>query len=257
MGFIQHIYPNNRVELIVSFQGDLANKQYTPTNNVNEAIEYFNLELKDNNLYKKSRENTLYNSLGVNDAEELLEVRAALDEVINEFTDEQALNYPILFENWQPNKPMVAGTRCRYENILYKVLQNHTSQIGWEPLIAPSLFARVLTSETDEVLPWIQPDSTNGYEKGDKVIHRNKKWVSLTNDNVWEPGTTGAPWQAYEDIENNDENNDIPEWEQPSAGNPYNIGDRVVFEGNIYESIIDNNVWSPAAYPAGWQLISE
>ena len=48
----------------------------------------------------------------------------------------------------------------------------------------------------------------------------------------------------------------IPEWVQPSgAQDAYNIGDRVVFEGNIYESLIDANVWSPIAYPAGWQLI--
>jgi hypothetical protein len=33
-------------------------------------------------------------------------------------------------------------------------------------------------------------------------------------------------------------------------------GDRVSFDGKIYESAIDNNIWSPAAYPAGWQEIS-
>jgi hypothetical protein len=34
------------------------------------------------------------------------------------------------------------------------------------------------------------------------------------------------------------------------------IGDRVSFNGANYESKINGNVWSPAVYPAGWQLIS-
>jgi hypothetical protein len=33
------------------------------------------------------------------------------------------------------------------------------------------------------------------------------------------------------------------------------MGDKVMFEGHIYESVINNNIWSPAAYPAGWSLI--
>ena len=33
------------------------------------------------------------------------------------------------------------------------------------------------------------------------------------------------------------------------------IGDKVIFEGKKYESLIDDNVWSPEDYPAGWQEI--
>ena len=47
----------------------------------------------------------------------------------------------------------------------------------------------------------------------------------------------------------------IPEWEQPDSTNAYQIGDKVKFEGKVYESTIANNVWSPAAYPGGWREI--
>ena len=47
----------------------------------------------------------------------------------------------------------------------------------------------------------------------------------------------------------------ILEWKQPSSTNPYMKGDKVIFEGKTYESLIDNNVWSPAAYPAGWRQL--
>lgn len=51
----------------------------------------------------------------------------------------------------------------------------------------------------------------------------------------------------------------IPVWTQPyGASDAYQTGDRVHFptaEDPIYESVIDNNTWSPEAYPQGWKQI--
>ena len=45
---------------------------------------------------------------------------------------------------------------------------------------------------------------------------------------------------------------DVPDWVQPTgAHDAYQKGDRVRYNGNVYESLIDGNVWSPDAYPAG------
>ena len=50
---------------------------------------------------------------------------------------------------------------------------------------------------------------------------------------------------------------EIPDWVQPTgAHDAYNKGDKVRFEGNVYESLIDGNVWSPSVYPAGWALVA-
>lgn len=52
----------------------------------------------------------------------------------------------------------------------------------------------------------------------------------------------------------------IPVWEQPDSTNPYMKGDKVHYpsiEDPVYESVIDNNVWSPEAYPAGWALVED
>ena len=49
-------------------------------------------------------------------------------------------------------------------------------------------------------------------------------------------------------------------WEQPDSTNPFMTGDRVHFPtatDPVYESTIDNNIWSPSDYPAGWKLVSE
>ena len=46
------------------------------------------------------------------------------------------------------------------------------------------------------------------------------------------------------------------EWKQPTgAHDAYKKGDRVLFNGSVYESLIDGNAYSPTAYPAGWKLI--
>jgi len=37
----------------------------------------------------------------------------------------------------------------------------------------------------------------------------------------------------------------IPEWVQPDSTNPYMKGDRVRYNGKIWESTVDNNVWVP------------
>lgn len=48
----------------------------------------------------------------------------------------------------------------------------------------------------------------------------------------------------------------IDDWKAPTgAEDTYQTGDKVVFEGQIYECLIDNNSWSPIDYPQGWTLV--
>ena len=50
--------------------------------------------------------------------------------------------------------------------------------------------------------------------------------------------------------------NVIPEWIPPTGSHDaYNTGDKVIFEGDVYESTIDNNTWSPTDYPQGWEEV--
>ena len=64
----------------------------------------------------------------------------------------------------------------------------------------------------------------------------------------WQPSATPALFVKVS----------LDEWPlfvQPTgAHDAYNIGDKVAFEENHYVSLINENVWSPTAYPAGWQL---
>jgi hypothetical protein len=49
-----------------------------------------------------------------------------------------------------------------------------------------------------------------------------------------------------------------PIWSQPTGSHDaYNTGDIVDYNGTLYQSAIDGNVYSPDAYPAGWKTYAE
>ena len=125
-------------------------------------------------------------------------LRPYIEKAALSLSDEDALEAIDLFPKWDPNHTQyLIDDKVKYNSILYRCLQSHIPQESWDPVSAPSLWAKVL----------------------------------IPDPNV------------------------VPEWEQPDSTNPYQIGDRVMFEGQVYESVISNNIWSPAQYPAGWKLV--
>ena len=116
---------------------------------------------------------------------------AALVKLRESATDEQALSVPVLYPAWRSGVNYVTGQRVLHGGVLYKALQDHTSQDDWTPGAAPSLFARVLIPDATAIPEWEQPDSTNPYMSGDKVSHNGSTWVSTIDNNVWEPVVYG------------------------------------------------------------------
>ena len=128
---------------------------------------------------------------------DLTDAKTEYQAVLASASDEVALLMPEVYPVWSGSGVQYkTGDRVTYYGILFKVLQNHTSQEDWTPIDAPSLFVKVLTSD-----------------------------------------------------------NEILDWEQPSADNAYMKGDKVQYNGKIYESLIDNNLWAPDAYPQGWKEV--
>lgn len=106
-------------------------------------------------------------------------------------TDKQAIDAIAVYPTWKEDIAYNVDDRVLYNDILYKVLTSHTSQSDWTPDNAPSLFAKVLIPDENVVYDWEQPDSTNPYMSGDKVLHNGKTWTSIVDNNVWEPGVYG------------------------------------------------------------------
>ena len=75
---------------------------------------------------------------------------------------------------------------------------------------------------------------------------------SHTSQADWTPDATQALYTA---IGLDDEG--YPVWAQPTgAHDAYNTGDIVNYNGKLYKSLIDGNVYSPDAYPAGWEVFT-
>lgn len=52
--------------------------------------------------------------------------------------------------------------------------------------------------------------------------------------------------------------NEYPEYKQPTGSHDsYNTGNKVTYNGKKYICKMDNCVWSPDTYPAGWEEVIE
>lgn len=108
-------------------------------------------------------------------------------------TDEKIVNNKSAFPWWNGNGvELKAGQYIRYEEDVYQVIQNHTTQSDWTPDIVPALFNKITVEE------WEKWEPGNFYKKGAKVTHNNKKWISNVDNNHWEPGAVGVyTWTEY------------------------------------------------------------
>lgn len=197
--------------------------------------------------------------------------RKAVQYFATTLPEEKALVVSSIFDEWAVNVKYVTGDWVAYgvnavgDPQLYQVLQDHTSAAEWTPDTATSLYKAVGIDPSGIPL-WVQPlGATDAYNIGDIVMHNDKKWESSIDNNVWEPGvygweevaaSIGGGGDTTESETSPDET--IPDFVQPTgAHDAYNKGDKVKFEGKVYESLIDANTYSPSAYPAGWTEITE
>lgn len=105
-----------------------------------------------------------------------------------------------------------------------------------------------------ELFPAWQTDHAYAVDErvryGDKLFRVVQSHISQDN---WTPNVVPA---LFTEVAAPGE---IPVWRQPTgAQDAYQTGDKVYYpdaNGTVYESIIDGNVWSPEAYPAGWRAV--
>lgn len=127
----------------------------------------------------------------MNFIEHARKLRSIIEKAAVSLTDEDALEAVELFPAWDSAATYAVADRVRYEGILYSCLTAHAAQADWSPVVAPSLWAKVLIPDSNVIPEWEQPDSTNPYKTGDTVTHTGKTWISNVDNNVWEPGVYG------------------------------------------------------------------
>ena len=113
-----------------------------------------------------------------------------MDAALAVIPDEDAPDAMVLFRKWEPGMDLVLNQRLQHEGKLYKVIQPHTTQEGWEPDKTPALFVEI--AKPGEIPEWRQPTGAqDAYSKGDQVRHNGQIWESDVEANVWEPGVYG------------------------------------------------------------------
>ena len=94
--------------------------------------------------------------------------------------------------------------------------------------------------EVSEKLDLLE-ETVNANAKGMSAL---KETIEKLGGSVTEP--TPEPVEEY------------PEYVQPTgAHDAYKIGDKITFEGDKYECLMDNCVWSPIEYPNAWKKVEE
>lgn len=182
-----------------------------------------------------------------------------------------------LFDKYEIGKYYQVGDVFTYgdDNACYKVIQMHKSQADWRPDENPALY-KLIGSTDSGYLEWKQPmGAHDAYKIGDIVDYNGKLYKSKINGNVWAPDVYPAGWEEYTESTDSGDSGEgggsgsgtdvpstdidtIPDFVQPTgAHDAYKKGDKVKFEGKVYESLIDANAYSPSAYPAGWKEVGE
>lgn len=171
---------------------------------------------------------------------------------------------------------------CTHEGQSWRCCQAHNTNNNpdIEPGNSPAQWAPYHTTDPTKAKAFIQPTGAHdAYQNGECCLWTDGKvyrsimdganayspeaypqgWEEVTA--AGEPGTTPEPGTEQEpgqepETGGEETGETVPAFIQPTGSHDaYQTGDRVIYNGQIYESTIDNNVWSPDTYPQGWKLV--
>lgn len=129
---------------------------------------------------------------------------------------------------------------------------------------ALQMFAQSLSEEEAMEIATVYPKYVVGkaYKTGEMFVYGEnsvgdpqlyKVTQEHTSQEDWKPDTTPTLYAAI-----GLDDDGYPIWSKPTgAHDAYNIDDIVDYNGTLYKSIIDGNVYSPDEYPQGWEVLGE
>jgi hypothetical protein len=109
-----------------------------------------------------------------------------LDTIATALPDDIAAEYPDLYPVWMEGMALKANDRIQHDGGLYRVQQAHTAE--HPPSVnTAALYTRI--NAPGEIPAWITGQS---YAKDTQVAHGGKTWISMVDNNTWEPGAAGV-----------------------------------------------------------------
>ena len=146
----------------------------------------------------------------------------------------------------------------KYNNYIKEENRKEQIEIASEELevLAKEQLLPVLTDTQAYIFRYLFPtfEIDKSYEVGERIIYEDKFYKVITTHTSQADWTPDVAVSLF--VEISDPAIEYPEFKKPiNAETAYMEGDKITFEGNKYVSVIDNNVYSPAEYPQGWELI--
>ena len=127
---------------------------------------------------------------------EALAIRASMDKAGTHLTDEQAKESKAMYRPWLSDTTYAAGDMRQSADTLWKCLQAHTSQVGWEPENTPALWVEVAPAgEYREIKDGMLP--TEAFALGEIGWWQTKTnlYRSLIAANTYTPVSYPAGWE--------------------------------------------------------------
>lgn len=120
-------------------------------------------------------------------------------------SEERAMEVATMFDPWREGKSYTAGEFFTYgtnavgDPQLYKVVQDHTSQLDWMPDLTPSLYTPIGLDDSGFPV-WSQPTGAHdAYNTGDVVNYNGTLYQSTIDGNTYSPEAYPAGWRGYEE----------------------------------------------------------
>ena len=94
-----------------------------------------------------------------------------------EVDDSTALRMIAFYPEWEPGKAYAVGHKLTRNGKLYKVIQAHTSQVGWEPEKVPAMFTEICETHSGELDDPIPYSGNMALEKGKHYIQDDEIYI--------------------------------------------------------------------------------
>ena len=122
-----------------------------------------------------------------------MKYRQEIEKASVSLSDNDAYYAPELFPRWKAGLTVIVDERLCFEDKLYRCVQPHTTQEGWEPDKTPALWTEV--PKPGEIPIWKQPTGAqDAYMIGDKVHYPTQSdpvYLSIIDYNVYAPNVYG------------------------------------------------------------------
>lgn len=94
-----------------------------------------------------------------------------------EVDDTTALRMKDFYPKWEPGKAYAFGHKLTRNGKLYKVIQAHTAQVGWEPENVPAMFTEINETHDGSLEDPIPYDGNMALEHGKHYIQDNEIYI--------------------------------------------------------------------------------